>query len=161
MKFLEVDAKEKYEKFLRDVVPVAIQKLKEDSKPQWGDMLPRHMVEHLEVALTGSTIVREGTPKELEGTRKEIKEQLIYSPQPMPKFLQNPMFEGGLPPFRHPDLETAKSALLKWLEKFFKTYEKSPEHFAFGMFLGDLFYEEWLVFHYKHLTHHFTQFELI
>lgn len=68
---------------------------------------------------------------------------------------------GPLPEsYRFATLADAVEQLLQELDDFnnyFKTPDVKPVHFAFG----PMDREEWLIWHGKHFTHHFKQFDLL
>ena len=156
---LDAIEREKYVAFLK-TVPQSAQKLTAGKVPGWGKMTAQHMVEHMQVTVTASTIVSLKTPQPGK-LQLEAKNFLIYSPDPMPRNLDNPMFRFGLPVYTNPTIEVAKEKMAKSLDMFFKTFDNKPNAVSYNPFLGDLTYEELLVFHYKHFKHHLEQFELI
>jgi len=152
---------DKCQEFLKVKIPEMVQPLRSDEVPVWGKMTPQHMIEHLAISVTGSTILSHKERKAPSEIQQGFLDSLVYSEDEMPRNVQNPMFKFGLPDYTYPDIETAKDKMLKSIDLFFRVYEKSPEAHNFNPFLGDLGFDELLVFHYKHFKHHFAQFRLL
>lgn len=150
-----------YTNFLKNVVPEALEKLTIDTKAEWGKMKPQDMVEHLEVALLSSAIVKNSAPAPPNSAQAPFKETLIYTDTEMARNVQNPLLQYGLPPHKYSDLETAKAKLVEKMGLFFRSFENKENAISLNIFLGDLNFDEWKVFHYKHFKHHFTQFGLL
>ncbi|WP_267626843.1 DUF1569 domain-containing protein, partial [Gordonia sputi] len=64
-------------------------------------------------------------------------------------------------PVREPDLNTAKARLKEAIENFFSFYERYPDKKITHPVFGPLNFEEWILLHYKHVTHHARQFSLM
>ena len=64
-------------------------------------------------------------------------------------------------PLKHPDLPTAKKQLIQELLDFFKYFELNPDAKPENPVAGILTFKEWVIFHNKHITHHFRQFGLL
>jgi oxepin-CoA hydrolase/3-oxo-5,6-dehydrosuberyl-CoA semialdehyde dehydrogenase len=150
-----------YKDFLTQDIPEAVKKLNQDKIPLWGKMTPQHMIEHLTQSVLASTIFTLTAPRPLSNFQLEAKKRLIQSTEPFPRGLQNPIFQYGLPPYEHSTIEIAKEKLIEKIHLFFKVFEAKPEATSFNLFLGDLTFEELQIFHTKHFTHHFSQFELL
>lgn len=150
-----------YEGFLKNTVPQAVKKLQPYSKGLWGKMQPQDMIEHLEVSVTLTTILKTPPAQAPTPFQKKFRDSLIYGEGEMPRNVQNPTFKYGLPPHKHPDLETACQKLIEKVDMFFSIYQGKPNHHSWTMFAGDLNYAENLAFHYKHFKHHLSQFDLL
>jgi oxepin-CoA hydrolase/3-oxo-5,6-dehydrosuberyl-CoA semialdehyde dehydrogenase len=59
------------------------------------------------------------------------------------------------------DLERAKKKFFEEINNFEEYFKENPEIKPINATFGPLNYEEWVAFHNKHFTHHFTQFGLI
>lgn len=158
---LSVEQREEYIAFLEKKIPAALTKLRSDTMPQWGKMTAQHMVEHLQSAVMSGTIVTEKTPIAPNKMQYNSRVSLLYSPNEMPRNLQNPLFQFGLPPYSNPTIEEAKGKLLKSIDLFLRVRVQKPKGIAFSAFMGDLNFDEQLTFNYKHFKHHFTQFGLL
>ncbi len=129
---------------------------------KWGKMNGQQMVEHV----TAVFIVSTG----------KIKTDLVTAVEQLPNFKlfllsEKPFREntkapvniiGEEPsPTRYANMEAALEKLttaISDFENYFKTdTEKKTMHPVFG----ELNYAEWVLFHYKHVTHHLRQFGLI
>lgn len=139
--------------------------LSTETKAIWGTMTPQHMVEHLTMAVQSSTgkIVfdRFITPED----RIAIAKRFLNSSRPLPKLFVNEVisevFGEGLIPLINNDLSSAISELKKEVQSFDEYFAENPEAKPINATFGPLNYEEWIVFHNKHFTHHLTQFGLI
>ncbi|MBC7920447.1 MAG: hypothetical protein H7Z75_05090 [Ferruginibacter sp.] len=161
MNLFEHTNQEQVVAFLQTRVPQALQKIKSVHQPAWGKMTAQHMVEHLTSTVLVSTILSSKPPQTPTSQQLQTKQSLLYNAADLPRNLQNPAFQFGLPAYTNPDLETAKQKLLGSLPTFFRIYAAKPGAVSFSPFLGDLQFQEWLVFHAKHFRHHFTQFNLL
>ncbi len=150
----------KKEDFLSKEITSLVTDLNDESKPKWGIMTAQHMLEHLE----GSFKISNGEI-ELTETRHDedvVKKRKIFlmSEEPFGKNIQ--VGSGKLKALKYGSVEEAKINFFKQLIAFFGYHDKNKDkvlllHPAFG----NLTYEEWLQFHYKHVNHHFMQFKLI
>lgn len=153
---------EDYKNFLTQTIPSALTKLRFEKKPLWGKMTAQHMVEHMAQSLVASTILNNKTEASpLNSIQSEFRNMIILSGADFPRGLQNPIFQFGLPPYQHADIEAAKSKLVEKIEQFYKIYEANPNAFNYSLFFGDLNFEETQILHFKHFKHHFSQFELL
>ncbi len=124
-------------------------------------MTAQHMVEHLHTAIITSTIVTEKVPLPPNKMQTDSRNALLYSPNEMPRNVQNPAFQFGLPAYSNANIDEAKVKLQKSIESFMKVRESKPNGIAFNSFVGDINFDEQLILHYKHFKHHFSQFGLI
>ncbi len=150
-----------YENFLKSTVSKSLNKLQAHSKGLWGKMNAQDMVEHLEMAVTLTTILKNSPMQAPTPLQEKSRTGLIYGDEEMPRNVQNPAFRYGLPPHKYPDLETAREKLLEKIAMFFENYKDKPDFHSWTMFAGDLNYAENLAFHYKHFKHHLSQFDLL
>ncbi len=131
-------------------------RLHANSTPVWGKMTPQQMVEHLvesvEYTNGKKTIRCSRQPEDIE----KDKQRMIYTDWQIPRNVNL----GPLPErFRYPNLIAAISQLIQELDDFDK-YFKEPNAASVHFSLGALNHHEWLIWHNKHFTHHFTQFQL-
>jgi oxepin-CoA hydrolase/3-oxo-5,6-dehydrosuberyl-CoA semialdehyde dehydrogenase len=139
--------------------------LANETKAIWGTMTPQHMVEHLTMAVQSSTgkiiFDRFITPED----RIAIAKRFLNSSRPLPKLFVNEVISEvigeGLIPLINNDLSSAIRELKKEVDYFYEYFTKNPEAKPINATFGPLNYEEWITFHNKHFTHHFTQFGLI
>jgi len=138
-----------------------LKSLNKDSLPLWGKMTSQHMIEHLILAVqlsNGKHIINECiNPPE----KYPLLKRILHSSKPLPKNFVNTIIGEGLKPLIHQNLELAKEDLLIEIENFELFFKKNPEAKPMNITFGPLNYEEWIIFHNKHFTHHLTQFGLI
>ena len=125
----------------------------------WGTMNAQNMVEHLVEAVeyTNGKRVADLQFPIARATRQ--RQDLVHSDFVIPSGVS-----GYLPDAtktkRFKDLATAILELnneLDAFEHFFKSEGVTATHFEFG----PMNYEEWIIWHGKHFTHHFKQFGLL
>lgn len=140
-------------------VQKAINDLHIDSRPEWGDMTPQHMLEHLEKSINISigkpAAERCLTPDD----QVEKLQDSLYNHWSMPRNYPAPFpVEKDL---RYKNLNEAKSALLEAVENYLIYYRENPQAQHQNYVFGTLNKEMSELFHRKHFTHHFQQFGLI
>lgn len=142
------------EKYLRS--------LHEDSQARFGLMTPQHMLEHLIILhkISYGRIKAVLTVSEAESLK--MKKYLIEESNPFPKGIKaKGMDEHILPPLKYANLREAKAAYIEAIGAFFVFFSHHPEATTMHPVLGLLNMKEWLIFHNKHITHHFGQFGLL
>ncbi len=155
---MEETEKIDYRHFLTNIIPQAITKINFDTKPLWGKMTAQHMIEHLIHSTIVSTILTHQPAKAPNAFQNKWKTEIIINPEEMPRNLQNPLFQFGLPPYKFERFEDAQKNLIEKIKLFYTLYEKTPSGVNFQSFFGDLNFEELQRYHYKHFRHHFNQF---
>lgn len=154
--YYTMEAKE----FLSQELEQLIKSLKVDQKPLWGLMTPQHMLEHLIVTYKLS-IGRINVPvMSKEEDFPKLKAYLMKD-SPMRRGVPSPTGKNELQPLRYLSLEEAKQKLMAETESFLKFAEEQPEFIANHPYGGPMTAEQWLLFHRKHIKHHFIQFGLI
>lgn len=131
-----------------------------DRPPLWGKMSPQHMVEHLETVMrvsNGELTVRVVTPED----RVPLVRRYLLADRPFGRNIKNPLLGDGLIPLRHADLEAAKARLREEVERFHSYFAEHPDATPHHPAGGPLNRMEWLIFHTKHMRHHFSQFGLL
>ncbi|WP_027001646.1 DUF1569 domain-containing protein [Hugenholtzia roseola] len=159
--FLNPERIATYRLFLTRTIPEATKRLIAFKKPAWGKMTAQHMIEHLQTAVVASTIIKRSEPIAPNAGQLQARKVLLYSEERMARNLQNPIFQYGLPPYSNASLDEAKAKLLQSLTRFFEIYDGQPQAYSYNPFLGDLSVPELIAFHYKHIKHHYEQFELV
>ncbi len=148
-------------KYSKSFLEEHISLLKEEDRPLWGLMSAQHLVEHLiyvfkmslgelklDVITTAENIER--YQKSLNGERR------------LPKFFKNPYLKKDeTEALVFSSFEEAKSHLLEYAEKYETYYRTHPSAENDHVFYGRLNKEKWDLIHYKHLEHHFRQFDLL
>lgn len=145
----------------RHTVFEILKQLKSDAQPIFGKMSPQHMVEHLMLALSFS----DGkSPQPLmvdERIAKTIKHYTINTDREMSVGFKAPMLGDDLVPLTYPNLESAIEHLKEELNTFDLYFKSNPDSKPISPVIGELNYNEWIIFHNKHFTHHFKQFGLL
>ncbi|MBC8041845.1 MAG: DUF1569 domain-containing protein [Rhizobacter sp.] len=132
-----------------------------ESSPAWGKMRPQEMLEHLITVVQGSQGAFVMPLVVAEQKAAAYKQKSLLSDAPLPKLVQSPLYQNGLPSLQYPSLADAVSALHHALENFYIHFNHSPDAAAVHPFFGSLNKAEWERFHTKHFTHHFSQFGLL
>ncbi len=130
------------------------------AKPLWGKMSPQHIVEHLAFSLqtsTGKNQIRVHTAEDVANT---IKQTIIYSDSEIPEGVKNPLLGDEPPPLVHTDMQTAIQHLKTELAHFHNYYKENAEATHMHPRMALLNHKEWTIFHNKHFTHHFKQYNL-
>jgi len=143
-------------------VDLCLHSLKSDSPPLWGMMRGQHMVEHLMFPLkisVGDLDVGIHTPPDKVEKTKAL---FLMSDLPLRKEFKSPVLDPDKPmPLEYAGMPEAIVALKQHMVKFITYWEKHPKathpHPVFGL----LNLQEWIWFHRKHFTHHFSQFGLL
>ncbi|RIW16972.1 DUF1569 domain-containing protein [Algoriphagus lacus] len=144
----------------KETIERRIDKLKESTPANFGIMTPQHMIEHLTITVRisyGKIKLNDFEPNEKQLAQKHA---LIYTDIEFPKGIKAPGLEENLLALRYPNLETAKSELLKSIEDYNFHFTQEPNDKTTHPRFGKLTHEEWERFHRKHFDHHLSQFEL-
>lgn len=157
----KVDMDIDLEDFFRSKVPQLIDSVNGEEQAQWGMMSVQHMLEHLVLPLSfaiGTLKVAIYTPEEKLPRQREF----LHSAYALPKNFQAPFLKAGEnPPLMCKSLEEAKALLKDTVVRFLDVVNDpafaTEAHPVFGL----LDRQGWLVFQYKHFTHHFSQFGLL
>ncbi len=134
--------------------------LSPDKPALWGKMNAQQMVEHVTdffMISTGKLHVPLVTPAE---HLPKFKEFLLSDKQ----FRENtkaPVLPEEPLPVRKPDLTSAIQKLKTTIEGFFTFFSDDPGKKTLHPVFGELNFEEWILLHYKHVTHHARQFGLL
>ncbi len=133
--------------------------LDDSTKPGWGQMSAQHMVEHLVLTfrISNGKLVTECAFSE---GRQAAMKRFLNSDKPMPRDFTNPLIGPDLKPLMFPGLDVARNELIKEVEDFYRYFDTHPESTPVNPTFGPLTFQEWLIFHRKHMTHHLTQFSL-
>jgi oxepin-CoA hydrolase / 3-oxo-5,6-dehydrosuberyl-CoA semialdehyde dehydrogenase len=139
----------------------ALKALRADTQALWGAMTAQQVVEHLAWTFemsTGRARVECRLPEE---QRVKLR-AFLYDNRPSPHGFANPELVDGLPPLRHPDLESARLGLRAEVDHFLDDTGLIPPGAVFvHPLFGGLGREEWARSHFKHTHHHLMQFGLI
>lgn len=146
--------------FFRGLLFDTLAGLQDDSRPGWGKMSARQMVEHLLWAFELSTGQAQAACSFSEAQREQLK-AFLYINRPTPREFQNPVLAAGLPPLRHASLSEAKAALRAEVARFLRQAGDTPEALHMHPVFGPIGADEWARSHFKHAYHHLLQFGLI
>lgn len=137
--------------------------LTENSERKFGMMSPQLMVEHLEEVLrNGFGALEPSDFPEIPADKLELLQDWIYTDQKIRPGAKYPLLkEGEEPQLRYKNLTESKEKLLETLKEFLIYYRENPQAEHFHPRFGMLNKEMMELFHRKHFTHHFEQFNLI
>lgn len=148
----------KYRDFFDSVFPEALDRLEPETSPLWGSMNPEEMLQHLRLAVKMS---RENQGGEITTPDEKLPAfmRFLMSDRPLVKHAKRPAyFEQAV---KSQPLESLKTQLKEELEQVLQYFDDHPNHTSNHQDFGELNSEEWRQLHYKHFTHHLTQFGLI
>lgn len=136
--------------------------LKSDTPALFGTMTAQHMVEHLYLTLELSTGKRELSLAIPVEKAERMKAVVIHTEQPLAVGFKSPIMpKEGLLALMNVSLASAVRQLESCMDEFGAYFKKNQGAKLVHPSFGELGYEEWLVFHNKHFTHHFRQFGLV
>jgi hypothetical protein len=146
----------------REDIAARLKTLTKDTTPFFGKMTAQHMVEHVSYAITFSNGKLPCNLYYPLDKALMIKAVLIYSDQPFPIGFKAPMIsKKQLPNLLLADLPTAIEQVFIELADFDKYFSENEGVTPVHPVVGECTKQEWIMFHNRHLTHHFTQFGLI
>ncbi len=153
---------ETFVEMTEEKVQECLNKLKADTKPKWGVMMPQHMIEHLEYTYK----IASGDIQDFEiATPEKILEKVhnsLYNYEKFPKNTSFPLLEKDtLDDLRHPDLAIAIEKFKEQREKYLEYFKENPDAILKNLVFGELNRYESYLLERKHLNHHFEQFGLI
>ena len=146
------------EVFLKEHLPVQLNKLHPQLTPRWGQMNVQQMTEHLSLTFlmaTGQFKVKLTTDAEKIPV---FKRYLMDPSKDFPQNFQNPLLPAAPIPVTTAGLNEARTGLMQSVEKFFVFFTENPAAVTLNNVWGELNYLEWMVMNYKHIKHHFAQF---
>lgn len=148
--------------FIRSEFVPMLKNIQPDAVGKWGKMNAQQMAEHLSEIFKFSsqkTTFPLVTPAEqLPAYRafllsdKEFRENTRAPESIVP---EEPM------PLRNNSYEDATNELQNEITAFTWFFENNPEVKTCHPVFGDLDFDEWVLFHHKHVTHHLKQFGLL
>ncbi len=134
--------------------------LTEATSPQWGTMTAPAMLEHLTNALRLSQRKFEVEMKVGEREAAILKRRTIGSENPLPKNIDSPISPKDTP-LQYATLAEAHAAFFSELASYYDFFSRNPDAATLHPLFGFVNFSEWEKFHFKHFTHHFTQFGLL
>lgn len=133
-----------------------------DALGKWGKMNGQQMTEHVAAFFYVSTEkVKFDLVTPLEHLPKY--REFLYSDK---EFRENTKAPGSVIgeealPLKHATMQEAVENLEKSIAYFENYFKDDKEKKTLHPVFGELNYEEWVLLHYKHVTHHLKQFELL
>ena len=149
-------------KFITEEYIPIVKKLQPGATGKWGKMNAQQMVEHVAAFFYVSS--------------GKIKFDLVTPEEHLPKFkeflLSDKQFRENTRapltvigeetlPLRCATMEEAVENLSGSVADFEAYFKKDPYTKTMHPVVGELNFEEWILLHYKHVTHHLRQFGLI
>ena len=139
-----------------------LKSLSADAMGKWGKMSGQQMVEHVSGFFKVSTeklVLPFVTPIEHLPKYREF----LFSDAP---FRENTKAPGNIVPeepvaLRKASMAEAIEELQNEIIYFVELFTTHPGKKTFHPVFGELNFEEWVLLHYKHVTHHLRQFELM
>ena len=146
--------------FLKNDFLLLINKLNGDEKAKWGKMNAQQMIEHISgffKVSTGKIKFPLVTPiehlqkyKEFLNSDKEFRENTKA-----PVLPEEPL------PVRFATMDESINDLDDDVKEFIHLFNNNAQLKTLHPVFGELNYEEWVLLHYKHVTHHLKQFGLM
>lgn len=152
------NAKEDFIKFR--MIPL-LEQLAEETPAVWGKMNARQMIEHMNTVFMVSAGLQHFplvTPKDQLPKYKEF----LYSEKIFRENTKAPaaIFSEEPAEMLTASLTEATGQLRKSVAAFFKHFTENNGTQTTHPVFGALTYQEWILLHYKHVTHHLRQFGL-
>jgi oxepin-CoA hydrolase/3-oxo-5,6-dehydrosuberyl-CoA semialdehyde dehydrogenase len=135
-----------------------IENLTADTPAKFGIMTAQHMIEHLIITQKlsyGKIRLPAFEPSEQQLLQKKT---LLYTEIAFPKGIKAPGLPETLLDLKHPNLQIAKTEFLKSIEEYQDTFKLHKDLTTIHPRFGPLSFEEWELFHSKHIDHHLKQF---
>ncbi len=149
-------------KFITEEYILLVKKLQPDAMGKWGKMNGQQMAEHVAAFFYVSS--------------EKIKFDLVTPEEHLPKFkeflLSDKQFRENTKapltvigeetlPLRYATMEEAVENLARSITAFVAYFKEDPYKKTLHPVFGELNFEEWILLHYKHVTHHLRQFGLM
>ncbi|TAE67880.1 MAG: DUF1569 domain-containing protein [Bacteroidetes bacterium] len=139
----------------------ALEKLENTSIPVFGEMTPQQMLEHLCLSIDLSYTKPFTEGKEISEMQKQTRLMFLNTENPFPKNLKSPLYKEGMPALKYENLDSAKDAFLASVQNFHTHFVNNPTTIYYNMLFGKVSFEDLQIFHFKHILHHFSQFNLV
>lgn len=152
---------EKFNFVIKDCIPL-FNRVENTSVAKWGKMNAQQMIEHVAavyIISTGKIKAELTTPAEHLPKYMEF----LYSDKQFRENTKAPetMLGEQAPPLRYATMDEAKQKLVEAIA-FFESYFTAKEEVkTMHPVFGELNYAEWVLMHYKHVTHHLRQFGMV
>jgi hypothetical protein len=148
--------------FIRQAFVPKLKTLSSETMGNWGKMNAQQMVEHV-TAFFNVSIEKIRFPLVTPAEQlPKFKEFLLSDKQ----FRENTKAPAGVIgeealPLRYENMEQAIEKLSAAITNFEKYFQEHPGKKTLHPVFGELVFEEWVLLHYKHVTHHLRQFGLL
>lgn len=148
--------------FISSELFISLQQLHADAMPQWGKMNAQQMVEHL-VDFVDLSVEKIHFPLAVPEEDLPKYKAFLMSEKPFRENTKAPATVLGETPLpeKMDSLESAIHQLQISVANFFAFFAENPDKKTLHPAFGWLNYEEWIMLHFKHISHHLRQFELI
>ncbi len=145
--------------FLLEEVPAALRRLRQDTKPLWGEMTPVEMVDHLyHSLLLGQD--PSNWPLRVEEEKLPAFKSFLMGPKPFPRSAEMPVGFNEKKVSSSANLEAALERYLNEIPVFLRALDKANYRMVHPDF-GELNAEEAAMLNRKHARHHLAQFGLM
>ncbi len=144
-----------------DCIPL-FESLSADAMGKWGKMNGQEMVEHVGTVFVVSTgKIKFDVTTPIEHLPKYL--EFLYSEKEFRENTRAPdQLVGEKPmPLRYANMEQALEKLVEAISYFQIYFKEEAGKRTMHPVFGALNYEEWVLMHYKHVTHHLRQFGLM
>ena len=131
-----------------------------DAKGKWGKMNGQQMVEHLcgfFAVSTGKIKFPLVTPLEHLPKYREF----LFSEKDFRENTKAPVLPDEPLPLKFATMQEAKMALNMEVKEFMEQFTNDDKLVRTHPVFGDLNFDEWVLLHFKHVTHHLRQFDLL
>jgi oxepin-CoA hydrolase/3-oxo-5,6-dehydrosuberyl-CoA semialdehyde dehydrogenase len=146
--------------FKHDVLNI-INHISGNEQANWGLMTPHHVLEHLALVLTfplEKIKIQLITPED----KLEKNRQFLLSEYGMMQGFKFPLLpKDKAPELMTKNIEEAKIILKETIQAFLEKINDPNFKTALHPIFGQLNKNEWLIFQFKHFTHHFMQLGLV
>jgi len=149
-------------KFITEEYIPLVKNLQPGAMGKWGKMNGQQMVEHVGLFFLVST---EKLRFELAVPEEHLAKyrEFLYSEKQFRENTKAPASVLGEEtlPIRFASMEEAIDKLKKSVDGFVEFFKNNPDKKTLHPAFGELNFDEWVLLHYKHVTHHLRQFGLM
>lgn len=145
----------------RDCIPL-FNTLEAAADANWGKMNAQQMIEHVATVYIISTgKIKAALTTPVEHLPKYM--EFLYSDKQFRENTKAPetMLGEEPAPLRYATLDEAKQKLVEAITYFESYFTSNEGTKTMHPVFGELNYAEWVLMHYKHVTHHLRQFGLL
>lgn len=146
--------------FLSTLFVPLLNNLQADAAGKWGKMNGQQMIEHLAdffKVSSGKIVFSLATPVEHLPKFKGF----LYSEKEFRENTKAPVLPDEPLPVRFVTIQESIADLNVALIRFINKFSNDEQQLVMHPVFGYLNFEEWVLLHYKHVTHHLRQFGLV